>query len=840
MLDINKVLITLALVLTMTGCGGGNDNPTPNPENIEQFQELQQKVQFNPTFAAQFFERSQTAAPQIQKRHARSFENVTAADAPTTDIRYKGKMTITDTLNNQTRQLEWPLTLKSDGTVVSHRTLALEPGNYDFVVLLEHNGHQYTAQSLAVDVVHNQPLIVDLKLQPHLGDTLINLDDIGGLSKLNFSYPAEELKSLNNPKLGIAIGDGDELIFDLNKETGLSEITLAYKEGDYPLALNLYDDNRLVGVIQQADTVINLHSGEASEVNLIPLQADVDFRLNINDHDNTSKFNFTVPQALVERVGGAEKLAMVLRLSSSTETQETLRFFHEENDRYISTDGTPLRFDTQGQERVSAYLTFYPKSQDNQYNEMPLASCTFFVDVGINQNLSCKLSVDASHRIHGHILASLMLNVQHSDLTMAKGAKVYIDDKLIGLTGSEYSTSSLKTHLLAGEHKVKIEKEGSIAELTLTLSPLDVVNKLVYLEERPKGSGVFVDSGQRFSDTGSVEAVALGDVNGDGFLDIVQANAYNEPNYIFLNDGTGKFTDSGQRLGKNHTTSIALGDMNGDGHLDIVAGNSARFSDDGNVNYIYFNDGRGNFTDIKGVSGNNNTASIALGDMNGDSYLDIVEGNSGKAHDKIYINDGQGKMTHIATPYGTDKNTKSIALGDMNEDGYLDVFVGNIGGASVKDYVLLNDGKGNLRDSGQKLGGGSTHTSSYGLGDVNGDGHLDIVPSNSDRAYLNDGKGKFTYSEQKMSHRTYMETVLGDIDNDGDLDIATAQSSIAAIMINDGTGNFLDGQKIEGTSSYNNKSALGDLDNDGDLDLLIAGYIQKGNSNKTIYFNQNR
>ena len=397
MSDMNKVLTSLALVLAMTGCGSDNaDNLHLDAKETEQSQQLQQEVQFNPTFAAQFAERSKAAVSQTPAFYARSFKNIPAADAPTADIRYKGQMTVTDTLNNQTQQLEWPLTFKSDGTVVSHRTLALEPGNYDFVVLLEHNGHQYTAQSLAVDVVHNQPLLVDLKLQPHLGDTLVDLEDIGGLSKLNLSYPAEELKSLNNPKLGISIGDGDELIFDLNKDTGLSEITLAYEEGDYALTLNLYDDNQLVGVIQQADTVINLQSGEASEVNLIPLQADVDFRFNMNDADNTSKFDFTVPQALVDRVSGVENLAMVLRLTSSSETQETLRFFHEENGRYISTDGTPSRFDTQGQERVSAYLAFYPKKQDNQYNDMPLASCTFFVDVGINQTLSCKLSVDAS------------------------------------------------------------------------------------------------------------------------------------------------------------------------------------------------------------------------------------------------------------------------------------------------------------------------------------------------------------------------------------------------------------------------------------------------------------
>ncbi|NIS75166.1 MAG: VCBS repeat-containing protein, partial [Deltaproteobacteria bacterium] len=65
---------------------------------------------------------------------------------------------------------------------------------------------------------------------------------------------------------------------------------------------------------------------------------------------------------------------------------------------------------------------------------------------------------------------------------------------------------------------------------------------------------------------------ALGDVEGDGDLDIIEGNS-GQPNRVWLNDGTGTFADSGQLLGSSDTTSVALGDLDGDGDLDIVEGN---------------------------------------------------------------------------------------------------------------------------------------------------------------------------------------------------------------------------------------------------------------------------
>ena len=104
-------------------------------------------------------------------------------------------------------------------------------------------------------------------------------------------------------------------------------------------------------------------------------------------------------------------------------------------------------------------------------------------------------------------------------------------------------------------------------------------------------NGYFEDSGQSPASYEN-EAVALGDVDGDGDLDAVMAAGSSNPNKLLLNDGSGNFTDSGQELGgEYYSMDVALGDVDGDGDLDAVF---ARYVD---PNEVWFNDGSGNFTD---------------------------------------------------------------------------------------------------------------------------------------------------------------------------------------------------------------------------------------------------
>ncbi|MFQ6059901.1 MAG: FG-GAP repeat domain-containing protein [Thermoplasmata archaeon] len=212
----------------------------------------------------------------------------------------------------------------------------------------------------------------------------------------------------------------------------------------------------------------------------------------------------------------------------------------------------------------------------------------------------------------------------------------------------------------------------------------------------------------------------------------------------------------------------------------------------------------------------------------------------------------------------------SIDLGDVDGDGDLDVGMGVLG---VKDRILINDGTGNLRDSGQAIGLSSNQENAQFF-DMDGDGDLDFLTASSTDVAIsyNDGTGGFHHIKLLSrppiwpSYRYFLEAfVADDFDSDGDGDIvvgtpdggvyfenigemfyeahylpeivtATEQSISSAdidgdgdidlsvsnsIFFYDGSGQFIDsGQNLGMRRGWGR--SFGDLDGDGDLDLAIA------------------
>ena len=143
--------------------------------------------------------------------------------------------------------------------------------------------------------------------------------------------------------------------------------------------------------------------------------------------------------------------------------------------------------------------------------------------------------------------------------------------------------------------------------------------------------------------------LAMGDVDGDGDLDLVTGNAggvaAGEWNVIRLNSGNGAFPVSYSfGIGPDDTTALALGDVNGDGDLDVAIGNHDQ------INMVYLNDGAGNPYDTIAHpfgTGSDWTQDVAMGDMDGDGDLDLVVANYGE-ESMVYLNDGDGTFDTIS------------------------------------------------------------------------------------------------------------------------------------------------------------------------------------------------
>jgi TolB protein len=283
-------------------------------------------------------------------------------------------------------------------------------------------------------------------------------------------------------------------------------------------------------------------------------------------------------------------------------------------------------------------------------------------------------------------------------------------------------------------------------------------------------------SPQQFPTRGTFQA-GLGDLDGDGDLDAVFANPLTHNSAVWLNDGSGTFTDTGQKL-TQYGHGVGVADLDGDGDLDaVIACHQFR-----TPSKVYLNGGAGILQETQDLGdGAISAAELNLLDLNGDGYIDvhILYYAPNGLPDKVYLNDGHATFTDS----GLALDVETIAWGDLDGDGDTDYFGKRWG---VGYTVMLNDGSGQfgagwqMDDSQSTLGG-------IALADFDGDGDTDALVTNGfrdtgsfpSRLFWNDGgvqggtPGHFTDSGLRLGEHNHMSTKpsLGDLDGDGDLDL---------------------------------------------------------------------
>ena len=215
-----------------------------------------------------------------------------------------------------------------------------------------------------------------------------------------------------------------------------------------------------------------------------------------------------------------------------------------------------------------------------------------------------------------------------------------------------------------------------------------------------------------------------------------------------------------------------------------------------------------------------------VADLNGDGKLDIVLENSGSSTISILIGHGDGTFEPRAD-YATGTQPWSIDIGDLNGDGKLDVVTCNLAASSAS--VLINNGDGTFRAKVDYTTGAGSLPECLRLGDVNGDGKLDVLTANAGTnnvgVLLGNGDGSFgapaTFST--ATHPTSID--MGDLNNDGTLDLVTANfnTNNVSVLMGNGDGTFQTAVNYA-CGSQPETVAVADLNRDGRPDVVTVNY----------------
>lgn len=313
------------------------------------------------------------------------------------------------------------------------------------------------------------------------------------------------------------------------------------------------------------------------------------------------------------------------------------------------------------------------------------------------------------------------------------------------------------------------------------------------IPQNPQAPGTFF-RGVHFATGTDPIAVAVGDLNGDGRLDLAVANNSSGNVSVLIQDpaSPGKFLQAVNLRTGGYPSGIAIGDLNGDGRPDIAVATGRR-----SVSILFQNSSGppGTFLAPATIPVRGGSAAVAIGDLNGDGAADLVV-LAGVV--SVLLQDPQNPGTFLARKdYRAGQQPIAVRIGDLNGDGVPDLAVANLGSpsnpGSANVSVLLQD----ITHRGNFLArtnyGTGARSEDVAIGDLNADNRADLVVANSGTLSTTGSvsvllqkppkAGRLSFGRKNYAGKSGpLSVAIGDLNGDGRPDIAVADGNSATIL----------------------------------------------------------
>ena len=338
---------------------------------------------------------------------------------------------------------------------------------------------------------------------------------------------------------------------------------------------------------------------------------------------------------------------------------------------------------------------------------------------------------------------------------------------LLLVGGFRYLTTSRQagaldftTHLLSGD-------TTAVGVLSVEATDIDDDGDIDVITCGKDGLKVYTQStgvtfGAKLIDDKACERVVVADLDKDGASDLLLTMWGTQPSVRWYRN-TGNVEFSGTNIGTGSDGKAAVGDVDGDGALDVVAATTQ-----GSLVVLerWMNNGSGTFTSTQ-LSADSGVQAIAIGDVDGNGFRDIVTSGSqglqrwhtsdGLTFSRIDLDDAHTGQRHLA-------------IADMNNDNKTDIIAAEPGGNQVIYYRNIDEWAFQRIDIGSDIDAATVQAVDL---DEDGDGDVLVAAQDDNQiAWLeNDGSDSFT----KRTIAEGLQSIFGvkaiDLDNDNDLDV---------------------------------------------------------------------